>query len=47
MVGEIPLNVMGPPAMIVIVPRVNRVVSAFEVTTSVTVAVVGTAVGAE
>src|SRR5882672_5073460 len=46
-VGEIPLNAIGPPAMIVIVPIVNRDGSPFEVTTSVTVAVVGTAVGAE
>ena len=46
-VGEIPLNVIGPPVMIVIVPSANRSGSAFEVTTRVTVAVVGTAVGAE
>src|SRR5215471_2297544 len=46
-VGEIPLNVIGPPVMIVIVPSADRSGSAFEVTTRVTVAVVGTAVGAE
>lgn len=46
MVGEIPLNEMGPPWMIVMVPIAKRVVSALEVATTVNVAVVGMAVGA-
>jgi len=52
-VGEIPLNVIGPPCTIVIVPVVNRVLSPFDVATIVktvgvvvTVVLVGNVVGA-
>lgn len=45
-VGEIPLKVIGPAVAMVIVPIANRVGSAFEVTTRVAVAVVGTVAGA-
>ena len=46
MVGEIPLNVIGPPVIIVMVPSASLVVSALAVTTRVSEAVVGIAVGA-
>ena len=44
--GERPLNVIGPPVMMVMVPRAIRPGSALELATTVSVAVVGTADGA-
>ena len=44
--GERPLKVIGPPVMMVMVPRAKRVGSALELATTVSVAVVGTVDGA-